>query len=385
MRNFIPCLLLVVSLGMIPPLLLAQQNQNLQKSGSEIQPLEKRVLELEEQLQTVENVEKLNLQAKLAEANAKLAAVEFGKFERELRDSNNKWLREWSYWFLGVIGFFVIVIGSVGAAFWSWLRSRANQLIADEVEKNLTSFKDALKELGVLKNQLGILEREYAASILEDFINRFLSDEHHHPEPIKVLREEVLLQILDNERYALVVRHKAGEVLAARRSPQLVSPTLELLNSVLDSNADIDYFETEHLLRDFVNFLGYIYTPEAYQGLTKFLHRLLTEDLKHKDLFLMWTVFSLIWVSIKLDIRDSVSIVRETMSNFETPGYKDLSVLVEYFDRFNEPGGVKEILTQHVTDGMTDVENKCLELLQKHDPEFVKKWRTKEKSNNSNA
>ena len=57
----------------------------------------------------MENVEKLDLQAKLAEANAKLADADFGKFERELKDSNDKWLREWSYWFLGVIGFFVVI------------------------------------------------------------------------------------------------------------------------------------------------------------------------------------------------------------------------------------------------------------------------------------
>ena len=95
MKKFIVYLLLWALLGMIPPPLPAQQNQN-----QEIEALKKRVAELEKQLQTVENVEKLDLQAKLADANAKLANAEFGKFERELRDSNNKWLRNWS------IGFF---------------------------------------------------------------------------------------------------------------------------------------------------------------------------------------------------------------------------------------------------------------------------------------
>ena len=54
---------------------------------------------MEKQLQTVENVEKMDLQAKLADANAKLANTEFGKFERKLRDSNDDWLRA------GVLGF----------------------------------------------------------------------------------------------------------------------------------------------------------------------------------------------------------------------------------------------------------------------------------------
>ena len=382
MQKFI-ALLLGVLLGMMPPLLLAQQNQKPQKSDSEIEVVKKRVSELEKQLQTVENVEKLDLQAKLADANAKLANVDFEKFERKLRDSNDQWLQGWGAGFVGVIGFFVVVIGGVGAIFWFWLRSTANQLIADEVEKNLTSFKDALKELGILKNQLGILEREYAASILEDFINPSLGDEHHHPEPIKALREEVLLYILGSERYNLSVRHKAGEVLTARKSPRLVPPTLELLNSVLDSDLDIDYFDTGHRLRSFVNFLGYIYTPETYQGLTKFLHRLLTEDLKHKDLFLMWTVLSLTWVSIKLNMRDSVLIVRKAMSHFQHPGHEDLSILIEYFDRFNEPAGIKEILANHVTSGMPEVKDRCLELFQKYDPEFVKEQRARKTTDNS--
>ena len=117
MKKFIACLLLGVLLGMIPPLLFAQQSQNTQKSNPEIESLEKRVSELEEQLQAVENVEKMDLQTKLAEANTKLANVEFGKFRRELRDSNDEWLKRWSSWFVGVIGFFVLVIGGVGADF----------------------------------------------------------------------------------------------------------------------------------------------------------------------------------------------------------------------------------------------------------------------------
>ena len=89
MKKFITCLLLGALLGMIPPPLPAQQNQN-----QEIEALKKRVSELEKQLQTVENIEKLDLQAKLADANAKLANAEFGKFERELRDSNRNWLNQ---------------------------------------------------------------------------------------------------------------------------------------------------------------------------------------------------------------------------------------------------------------------------------------------------
>ena len=101
MRKFIAFLLLGALLGMIPVPSFAQQNQNVQKSDMEIKVLETRISEIEKQLQIAENVEKIDLQAKLAEANAKLADTEFGKFKRELKDSNDEWLRGWSSWFSG--------------------------------------------------------------------------------------------------------------------------------------------------------------------------------------------------------------------------------------------------------------------------------------------
>ena len=388
MKAFITCLLLGALFGMIPPPLPAQQNQN-----QEIEALKKRVSELEKQLQTVENIEKLDLQAKLADANAKLANAEFGKFERELRDSNDKWLGTWNQRFLriigvciGIIAVFVAILFGVSRVFWFWLQSRANQLIADEVEKNLNGFKVAVEEQDVIKNELRVLEKAHTASVLEPYYGSRLDEQHFHPEEVKALREEVLLDVFKDRKYDLVtIRHQAAQVLAARKSTRLVPPTLEFLNSVVDSDSDID-FETGNTLHDFVRLLRRIYTPETYEGLTKFLNRLLTENPKHKDLFLMRTVFSLARVSIQLDRRDSVPILIRAMSHFEHPGHEDLGNLAEYFDIFNEPEGIKEILTNHVTSeasGMEDVEEKCLELLQKHDPEFVEQWRASETTENS--
>ena len=136
---------------MILPLLFAQQNQNAQRPDPEIAALKKRISELESKLQTVENVEKMELAAKLTDANAKLRNAEFGKFERELRDANDEWLRTWSLWFAGIIGFLVLI---VGGAFWYWLRSRADQLITNSVEKGLTGFETAVKQGNTLKNEL---------------------------------------------------------------------------------------------------------------------------------------------------------------------------------------------------------------------------------------
>ena len=383
MRKFILCLLLGALLGMIPPLLLAQQSQNTQKSNPEVEALEKRISELEEQLQTVENLEKIDLQAKLAEANAKLADAntklintEFGTFKNELRIDNEERLRGWSHWFFSIL---VAIVAISGAAIVFWLKS----LIADRVEKNLNGFKDAVQQVEVMKNELKVLKKAHAASVLEGF-NYFSPSERDHPEQIKVLSEEDLLQVFDDEKYDLQPRYKAAAVLTSRKSSRLVPRMLKLLNSVFDSDLDVN-FPTESLLRGFVDLLGEIYTPEACQGLKKFLDRLLTEDSKHKDLFLRWTVLSFTRISIELNIRDSVSIVREAMSHFETPGHKDLSELIEYFNRFNEPAAIKEILTQHVTDGMPEVENRCLELLQKYEPEFVENWHPRTTTDNSNA
>ena len=388
MQKFIPCLLLGVLLGMIHPPLPAQQNQNLQQSETDIETLEKRVSELERQLQTVENVEKLNLQAKLAEANAKLANVDFEKFERKLRDSNDQWLQRWGAGFLGVIGVFAAIFIGVGAVFWFWLRSTADRLIAAEVEKNLNDFKEAVSEQDLIKNQLRGLEKAYGVSILES-IHQFLGEEHLHANQIKALREETLLQIFADEGYYPELRYKAAEVLAARKSPQLVPSLLKFLNSVVDLDSDI-YFESEHHLHSYVIFLSHIHTPETYPGLKELLNRLLTENPKCKDLFLTETVYSLAWVSIKLNIGDSVPILRMAIPHLQVrlEGHQALKNLARQFDIFNEPEGIKEILINHVTSessGMEDVENRCLELLQKHDSEFVEKWRAERPTDNSEA
>ena len=387
MRKFIACLLLGTLLGMISPLLSAQQNQNAQKSKTEIEALKKRVSELEKQLQSVENSEKMHLQAKLAEANAKLINAGVDKFKEELKDSNNKWLTGWSVLFLAVLSV-------VGAGFWSWLRSRADRLIADEVEKNLNGFKEAVGKLDILEDQQRILEKEHAASMLKSIIHVHTSG-NLYPEKIEALREETLLQVFEDNNYHLELIHKAAEVLAARKCLGLVSPMLKLLNSFADSDSDIDYIGDQHNLRDCVTFLGLIETPDAHQALETFLHHLLTEDSKHKDLFLKQTVFVLATVSIKLGLRGSIPIVRKAiphLKNLTQADFEDLSELAEYFDIFNEPKGVTDILINHREDGrpymisfQKRLEDKCLELLEKHDPEFVKEWRKRETTTNSNV
>ena len=77
---------------------------------------------------------------------------------------------------------------------------------------------------------------------------------------------------------------------------------------------------------------------EAYQGLKNFLNRLLTENPRHKDLFLSWTVFSLAQVSIELKIKDSVGMLKKVIPNLIElkPDEVVLITLAEYFDKFEE-------------------------------------------------
>ena len=222
MKVFIAFLLLVALFGIIFTLSFAEQNQTTQKPDPTIETLENRILELESKLQTVENVEKMELAAKLADANAKLANAEFGKLERELRDSNQKW-------FIGWIIFFLTVLAVVGTPLWlllksgvnriiTNLKSNADQLISDEVERSLTGFKEAVGQVNILQDQIRILEKERAVSALENFFDRPFSTEYDLPEQIRGLQEDVLLQVFCDKTRFFGVRYKAAEVLACRES-----------------------------------------------------------------------------------------------------------------------------------------------------------------------
>ena len=222
MKRNVAYLLLVVLSATMLPLLFGQQNQNAQKPDPEIEALKNRISELESKLQTVENIEKMELATKLLNA-------EIDKYRRELKDANDEWLKSWSLWFLTIIGIFAAILIGVSYVFWYWLRSRADQLIADEVEKNLDGFKEAVAQVNILTDQIRILEKEHAASVLENFVHSYIGDELSHPEQIKALHEEVLLQLFDDGTRWLAIRYKAAEVLVARKSARFVSPALKIL------------------------------------------------------------------------------------------------------------------------------------------------------------
>lgn len=382
MNKYIVYLLIA---ALITPLSFAQQNKSTPEQ--EIETLKKQVSELQNKLQTVENVEKMELAAKLAEANAKLANTEIDKYKRELKDANDEWLRTWSSWFLTVIGIFTAILIGVSAVFWFWLRSRADKLIADSAEKSLNGFKEAVGQVNILKDHLRVLEKEYAVPVLENFMN-FYSIDEDPPEQIRALPERALLDIFGDETRRIEVRYEAAHALAARKSTRLVSPLLEFLNSVVDSDLGSgEGFETERYLHKFLGFLMETSTLEAYQGLTNLLNRLLTEVPKHTDLFLTRIVLSLLGLSLDLNMKESVSILRKAIPHLNDPDpqlqHEALSILSGYFDIFNAPEGIKEILTHHTSDEMHDVETECLAFLKKHDPDFVQEWKDQKETANT--
>ena len=397
MKKFITYLSLTILFIIGITFSFAQQSQNTQKPNPEIEVLKKRISELESKLQTVENIEKMELaaklldtEAKLADSNAKLANAEFGKFERDLRDSNDGWLMKWN-------GFFIGVLAVIGVALWFSVKS----LIADRVGKSLNGFKASLAQVDTLKNELKeamsqvdmladqvrILKKEQAISVLSGLVNLYDPKEQNDYEETSPIQSETLLDVFVDKTRNLGLRYKAGEVLSAREIPQFVSPLLEFLNSVINSEFDWkDILHTESRLLDFVKFLGYIHTQEVYKGLTGFLDRLLsTEDVELKELLLTQTVFSLARVSGELNEQYPLSTLITVIPDLKIPQDTPelLSDLVEYFNTFNKPEGIKEILTHHAADRMPEVETRCLELLQKYDPDFVKEWQAQKATANT--
>ena len=376
MKINIVYLLLIALLGITVSASIAQQNQNVTKTDTEVEALQKRVSELESKLQTVENVEKMELATKLVNS-------EFGKFERELRNSNDKWLWGWTAFFAAIV---VIVVTVIGVAFWVVVKS----MIADRVEERLKGFQEAVGNLNEIKDQLGILEDGYTYTVLRGFGESYFWSQNLDFKEIKALREETLLRILDDNTYPFAIRYRAVAVLAYRKSLRLVFPVLKLLNSVvnLDLSSDPHYDsrpETEHSMLYLVSYVGKIHTQESYEGLKKFLISLITDNPKNRDMFLTQTAFTLFWISLELNMGDSVSVLRLAIPHLKV-GQSDLQALqnfTKYFDIFKQPEGIKEILTHYAADKMPELEEKCLNLLEKYDPDFVREQREEKASTNT--
>ena len=372
MKVYIAILLFLTLLGIKTLASFAQQDQNYQKLAQEIEVLKTQLSEIHSQLQTVENTDKMELFTEFAKVKANLVNAEFGKLERELRDSNSDWLITW-------IVIFLTFMSAVGIAFltvvWNYLKSTIDILIGKEVEERVNRFEKAVNEVYILKdeleeavgqvnileNKMRVLYKEYAAEMIDNYTHTFFRNEDSHPEPIKELPEESLLDLLGDHRRNLQFKIEVLVILAGRRSHRLISPALELLNSTLDSHQGKELsFVMSGQLIGIIRCLTRTPAEETYEELTKLLNRLLKEPTEYTDVLVAETVYSIAWVSRELNKGDWFTPLKPSISHLE-----------------NEPETIRGILTRlpNAPLDLDDFEDYLLKLLEKHDPEYVNKWR----------
>ena len=380
MKAFIASLLFLALLGIRAPASFAQQNQNYQKLAQELEVLKTQLSAVQSQLQTVENVEKIELKAKLADAqtkltdaNAKLMNAEFEKFERNLKDSNDKWLFGWTGFFGLIIA---VTLTIIGVAFWFSIKS----MIEDRVEKNLIGFKEGLAQVDTLKNEfkeavdtlenrIRVLDKEHAAHIVERFMHyRFKNEDSHHAQ-IKELQEEALLDLFRDETRHPDLIKQTVRILAHRKSVKFVPSALEFLNSTLDSHPGEKLsFPITGQLRLVVSGLEWIPTQETCEGLTKLLNRLLREPTEHYIILAVQTISSIAEVSPELNKEDWLSLLKPSISHLD-----------------NNPETMMTILTRLPDDlpDLNELEDCLLDLLEKHDTEFVNNFREQKANANT--
>ncbi len=381
MKMSIVILILIVLLSGIFFYFLMRQNHNLQKLESEHESLQKRLTALEIQPQTGQDEEKTKLATQLAEANIKLINTDFGKFERELRNSNDKWLWSWTGFFVGVVA---IVVTVIGFALWFSIKS----MISSKVEEHLKGFQKAFDQVNELKDELGILEKEHAVSVLDNFTPHYPVELDWHTEAIKSISEDMLLDIFSDKTRDLGIRWKAADVLLTRNSTRLIIPVITSLNNIADSDLEkVTFGERFRLPSEFWGELNGINNEKTYQELKNFLNFLITDDPKNKDIFLTWTVILLVQVSSELDRSDSVSMITETIPDLDNNSFEenDLKSLVEYFNQFQEHEGIKEIYNAHIKGKLPELEEKCLDLLEEKFPDFVKEQREEKASTDNES
>ena len=390
MKLIILVLLLITSLGVTVFVSNAQQNQNVTITKSEVEALQNRISELEKKLQTVENVEKMELAAKLAEAQAKLRNADIDKLKGELRESNNDWLREWNNWFIGIVTFIVLIIG---AALVLVLRT----LIEKAIEKKLDGFQRSVEQVKKQQERIRIIERDYAAQMLAEPEKISESGEYIYSETVRSLSEQTIIDVIYHKAISIYTRIRAAEILKKRNPERSLPVLLDMVNSFLDIDVfkdeyfDLDYFD------DLLPLFKDIRNETTYRGLSKLLARVqkLNDDTDLKKVYLNWIVFSLAYIGDALNIDKAIPKMKEALpillisdhedSNSLEEDSNNLENLVNYFHRFDEHEGIKEILENGLTKGMPEVETRCLLLLSERYPDFVEKWKTDKDTDNTES
>ena len=85
-------------------------------------------------------------------------------------------------------------------------------------------MKDSLNGFKKAVEQIKILDKEHAVSVLDNFTPHYPVELEWHNEAIKALSDEMLLEVFSDKTRDLGIRWKAADVLVVRNSTQLISP-----------------------------------------------------------------------------------------------------------------------------------------------------------------
>ena len=219
-------------------------------------------------------------------------------------------------------------------------------------------------------------EKHHAVSVLEFLENDRIIYEYGRPPQIDALSEQVLLDVFSDETSSLTVKYRAALILLTlKECTRFVPIYMEFLNFIVNAELDMEDLETWLEVNNFSCLFLDLTTMGAYEEVKDFTNYLLTENPRHKNLFIYCAIVSLTELSLKLNRKDAIPMLKSAISHTEYLSSCTLIEIAEYFDKFKDIAGIKEILTKHLTDETPDVETKCLALLQKHDPDFVEQWK----------
>ena len=234
------------------------------------------------------------------------------------------------------------------------------------------------------RDRLRKREKHHAVSVLEFLKNDRIVYEYGRPPQIDALSEQVLLDVFSDETSSLTVKYRAALILLTlKECTRFVPIYMEFLNFIVNAELDMEDIETWLEVNSFSFLFLDLTTMGAYEEVKDFTNYLLTENPRHKNLFLYFAIMSLTELSLKLNRKDAIPILKSAISYIEYLSSDTLIEMAEHFEKFKDVAGIKEILTKHLTDETPDVETRCLALLQKHDPEFVEKWKSKKEAANT--
>jgi len=234
------------------------------------------------------------------------------------------------------------------------------------------------------RDRLSEREKHHVAFVLEFLKNDQIIYEYSCPLQIDALSEQVLLDVFSDETFSFTVKYRAALILLnLKNCTRFVPVYMEFLKFIVNADLDMEDLETRLEVISFVGLFIELIIMGAYEEVKNFTNYLLTENPRHKNLFICYAVSSLTELSLELNRKDAMPILKSAIPYIEhLPSYTVIE-MAEYFEKFKDVACIKEILTKYLTDETPDVETKCLALIQQHDPEFVSNWKEQRKTANT--